>query len=83
MALSCSRAGDFAFCSDTTEFVEALYAVDDGGHVLSTMVNEGDFGSLSLLCPFGPGDVCPAMRELLALCDMRVDATSFGVLSGI
>jgi hypothetical protein len=47
------------------------------------MLNEGDFGSLALLGPFGPGDVCPAMRELFALCDMTVAATSFGVLSGI
>jgi hypothetical protein len=48
------------------------------------MVNVGDFGSLALLgITFGPGDVCPAMRELLALCDMTVAATSFGVLSGI
>ncbi len=62
--------------------VLALSAVDDVGAVLSVMTNEGDFGSLALLGTFGPGDVCPAMRELLALCDMT-DATSFGVLSGI
>ena len=59
----------------------ALSAVD-GGAVLSTMVNVGDFGSLAFLVNFGPGDVCPAMRELLALCDMTA-ATSLGVLSGI